>query len=230
MGVGVAARPLYSIYGERPQFTYFCNMLGFVVLASLWNRLEQWDQWLFIQLNSRFTNPVFDAVLPYFRDAVFWAPLYIFILAFIILNYGVKGWLWSLAFVCTVALADMTSARLVKEFFQRPRPCWDMEFYSYVRLLLKQCNHSYSFTSNHAANHFGIATFISTTLYPLFNKRVYLIYIWAFFVCYAQIYVGVHYPLDILGGAGIGTLAGLLTSNIFNKKAGSFTLDSNPNL
>ena len=145
-------------------------MLGFVLLASLWQRLEQWDRWLFMQVNSRFTNSFFDAVLPYFRDAVFWAPLYIFILAFIIINYGRKGWLWSLAFLCTVALADMTSARILKEVVQRPRPCWDPEFYTNVRLLLKQCNHSFSFTSNHAANHFGIATFISLTLYPTFKK------------------------------------------------------------
>jgi membrane-associated phospholipid phosphatase len=200
-------------------------MLGFVLLASLWQRLEHWDRWLFMQVNSRFTNSFFDGVLPYFRDAVFWAPLYIFILAFIIINYGKKGWLWSIAFLCTVALADMTSARILKELVQRPRPCWDPEFYTNVRLLLKQCNYSFSFTSNHAANHFGIATFISATLQPTFKKWVYLFYVWALFVCYAQIYVGVHYPLDILGGAGVGTLAGLLCAGIFNKKAGSFSLD-----
>lgn len=196
-----------------------------MLLVSVWQRLEKWDQWLFMQINSRLSNGLFDAVLPYFRDAVFWAPLYIFVLAFIIINYGRKGWLWSLAFVCTVALADMTSARLIKEFVQRPRPCWDPEFYTNVRLLLKHCNHSFSFTSNHAANHFGIATFISVTLRPTFQKWIYLFYVWALFVCYAQIYVGVHYPLDILGGAGVGTLAGLLTAYIFNQKAGSFTLD-----
>lgn len=200
-------------------------MLGFVLLASVWQRLEQWDRWLFLQINSRMTNGFFDAVLPYFRDAVFWAPLYLFVLVFVIANWGRKGWLWSLALVCTVALADMTSARLIKELVQRPRPCWDPEFFTNVRLLLKHCNHSFSFTSNHAANHVGIATFISLTLYPTFKKWVYLIYVWALFVCYAQIYVGVHYPLDILGGAGVGTLAGLLTANIFNQKAGSFTLD-----
>jgi membrane-associated phospholipid phosphatase len=200
-------------------------MLGFVLLASVWQRLEQWDQWLFIQINSRLSNPLLDAVLPYFRDAVFWAPLYLFILVFVIVNWGGKGWLWSLALVCTVALADMTSARLIKEFVQRPRPCWDPEFFTNVRLLLKHCNHSFSFTSNHAANHIGIATFISLTLRPTFKKWVYLIYVWALFVCYAQVYVGVHYPLDILGGAGVGTLAGLFTAHIFNQKAGSFTLD-----
>jgi membrane-associated phospholipid phosphatase len=194
--------------------------------TSFWQRLEAWDQWLFIQLNSKLTNPVFDAVLPYFRDSVFWAPLYLFILVFIIVNYGKKGWWWSIAFLCTVAIADMVGTQVFKNGFERLRPCQDPDFYMYVRLLLKRCSGSYSFVSNHAANHFGLATFIALTFYTTFKRWVYLIYLWAIFIAYAQVYVGVHYPLDVLGGAGLGVLAGLLTAWVFNNKVGSFTLDS----
>ncbi len=193
-------------------------------LISIWQQIEQGDQWLFIQLNSKFTNPLFDAVLPYFRDSVFWAPLYIFILVFIVVNYGVKGWWWCLLFLCTIAIADVVGARVVKEGFQRLRPCQDPEFFTHVRLLLKHCSGSYSFTSNHAANHFGIATFISTTFYVRFKKWIYLSYVWAFFVSYAQVYVGVHYPLDIAGGAALGFMAGVLTAYVFRNKWGSFAL------
>ena len=197
-----------------------------VLLSSIfWQRLNYWDQRLFIKLNNDWTNPLFDAVLPYFRDSVFWAPLYLFGLAFITLNYGKKGWWWSLAFVCTIAIADMVSSRIFKEGFERLRPCQDPLFLSQVRLLLKSCSGSFSFTSSHAANHFGMATFTSLTLYSTFKKWIYLTYVWAIFISYAQIYVGVHYPLDVLGGAAIGVLAGLLTSSIFNHKAGSFNLD-----
>lgn len=198
--------------------------MGIHILLSLWQQVERWDQWLFIQLNSRFTNPFFDAVLPYFRDSVFWAPLYLFILAFIALNYGKKGLWWSIAFLCTLAITDMVSSRVFKEAFERLRPCRDPAFSAYVRLLVKQCSGGYSFTSSHAANHFGMATFVSRTFYSTFGRWIYISYIWAFFISYAQIYVGVHYPLDVLGGAAIGVLAGLLTAWIFNKKAGSFTL------
>lgn len=201
-------------------------MCLFLASTSFWQRLEDWDKWLFVQLNSKLTNPVFDAVLPYFRDSVFWAPLYIFILVFIIVNYGKKGWWWSVAFLCTVAIADMVGTRVFKDGFERLRPCQDPDFYMYVRLLLKRCSGSYSFISNHAANHFGLATFISLTFYSTFKRWVYLIYLWAIFIAYAQVYVGVHYPLDVLGGAGLGVLAGLLTAWIFNNKVGSFTLDS----
>ena len=191
--------------------------------ASFWHTLDQWDKWLFIQLNSRLTNPVFDAVLPYFRDSVFWAPLYLFILVFITLNYGRRGWWWSLGFVCTIAISDMVGTRIFKEAFQRLRPCQDPDFYPYVRLLLQQCSGSYSFVSNHAANHFGMATYVSLTFRPVFGRWIYISYLWAFFIAYAQVYVGVHYPLDVLGGAGLGTLAGLLTAWVVNNKVGSFT-------
>ena len=196
-------------------------------LHSLWQQLDSWDKQLFIKLNSAWTNPLFDAVLPYVRETVFWAPLYIFILAFIMFNYGKKGWQWSIAFLCTAAITDMVSTLLLKETVERLRPCQDPAFFMHVRLLLKHCTtiNSYSFTSSDAANYFGLATFVSITFYPTFKRWIYLSYIWAIFISYAQVYVGVNYPLDVLGGAGIGVLAGLLTAWVFNKKSGTLILD-----
>ena len=144
------------------------------------------------------------------------------------MNYGKKGWWWSIAFLCAVAIADLTSSRIFKEAFERLRPCQDPVFFQNVRLLLKQCSSSYSFTSSHAANHFAIDSFMSITLFPTFGRWIWLIYLWAFFVAYAQIYVGVHYPLDVIGGAMIGLMAGVFCASLFNKKAGSFNLEINP--
>src|SRR4051794_11874122 len=87
----VSSNDLFARWGKF--FAYFCPMYNVAILLSVLERLDQWDKWLFIQLNSRFTNPVFDTVLPFFRNSVFWAPLYIFILVFITINYGRKG-LW----------------------------------------------------------------------------------------------------------------------------------------
>ncbi len=179
---------------------------------------------MFLQLNSGWTNPVFDVLLPYFRDSVFWAPLYLLMLSFMLLNWGKKGLLWSVAFLCTVAIADMVSGRVFKEGFERLRPCADPVFFQQVRLLVKHCSGGYSFTSSHAANHFGIATFVAITMYPTFKKWTYLFYLWAFFISYAQVYVGVHYPVDVLGGGLLGTMAGLLTASIFTNKAGTINL------
>lgn len=203
---------------------YICRMLPVLLTLSLWQQLDAWDKKLFVLLNGKWTNSFFDAVLPYFRDSVFWAPLYIFVLVFIALNYGKKGTWWSLAFVCTIAIADMVSSRVFKTSFERLRPCQDPFFFDQVRLLLKACSGSFSFTSSHAANHFGMASFASITLYASFGKWIYLSYVWAFFIAYAQVYVGVHYPLDVLGGALLGILAGVFTASVFNKQVGSFTL------
>jgi undecaprenyl-diphosphatase len=199
-------------------------MLHVLLATSLWQKLDAWDKKLFVLLNSKWTNSFFDNVLPYFRDSVFWAPLYLFVLVFIAVNYGKKGWWWSLAFICTIAIADIISSRVFKLSFERLRPCQDPFFFDQVRLLLKHCSSSYSFTSSHAANHFGMATFVSITLYSTFGRWIYFSFLWAFFIAYAQIYVGVHYPLDVLGGGVIGILAGLLTASIFNKQVGSFNL------
>jgi undecaprenyl-diphosphatase len=211
--------------GEMALLAYICGMYAVLLSLSLWQKIDALDKRLFIRLNSEWTNSFFDTILPYFRDSVFWAPLYLFILVFVALNYGKKGWWWSLAFVCTIAIADMVSSRIFKEGFQRLRPCRDPFFFDHVRLLLKSCSGGYSFTSSHAANHFAMATYVSLTFYPIFKKWIYLSYLWAFFIAYAQVYVGVHYPLDILGGTVVGVLSGLLTASVFNKKAGSFNLD-----
>lgn len=203
---------------------YICGMAASLSLASLWQQLDALDKRLFLQLNSDWTNPVFDLVLPYFRDSVFWAPLYLFLIAFMLLNWGKKGLWWSIALLCTLAITDMVGAKVFKEGFQRLRPCNDPAFFQQVRLLVRHCSGGYSFTSNHAANHFGIATFVSITMYPTFKRWIYLFYLWAFFISYAQVYVGVHYPLDVLGGGLLGGLAGLLTASVFTQKAGTINL------
>jgi membrane-associated phospholipid phosphatase len=196
------------------------------LLISLWQRLEDWDKWLFIKLNSQWTNPVFDTILPYFRDPIFWIPVYLFILVFIALNYGQKGIWWSLTFICTIALTDMIGSQVFKEIFQRTRPCGDIDFMDHVRLLLKQCGAGYSFVSNHAANHFGMASFAVFTFKGVFKKWIYLAYLWAFLIAYSQVYVGVHYPLDVICGGLLGVAMGSFTAWLFHKKWGSINPDN----
>ena len=114
--------------GEIGLLTYICRMLPVLLATSIWQQLDAWDKKLFVVLNSKLTNPFFDTVLPYFRDSVFWAPLYLFLLVFIAVNYGKKGWWWSLAFICTIAIADIVSSRGFKVGFERLRPCQDPFF------------------------------------------------------------------------------------------------------
>jgi len=200
-------------------------MLKAGLSISLLQQLEEWDKWLFLKINNEWTNSLFDFLLPYLRDSVFWAPLYLFVVVFMMINFGEKGVWWSLAFLATVVLADTVGAKVLKNGFERLRPCNDPEFFMHVRLLLKHCSGGFSFTSNHAANHFALATFCFLTFRNVFKSWMYLGYFWAFSVAYAQVYVGVHYPADILGGALLGFLSGALFAWVFRKKAGTFNLD-----
>ncbi|MER3498542.1 MAG: phosphoesterase [Chitinophagaceae bacterium] len=190
--------------------------------------LNQFDWWLFKKINSQWTNPVFDFLFPFLREAYFWMPLYLFIFLFIGFNYKKNNWWWIILFLCTVAITDLTGTQIFKQEFQRIRPCNDLHFMDQVRLLIKRCGSGYSFISNHAANHFGMATFLFLTLPHFFKRWLWLVFAWAALITYAQVYVGIHYPLDGICGAVWGMAIGLFTSAVFNKKFGFTNFDKQP--
>ncbi|MBK8953405.1 MAG: phosphatase PAP2 family protein [Chitinophagaceae bacterium] len=128
----------------------------------------------------------------------------------------------------TVALTNYISSDIIKELVWRPRPCRDAAIAHQVRFIVEYCPQSSSFTSSHAVNHFGMAAFIYLTGRNLFGKWLQLFFLWAFIVIYAQVYVGVHYPLDVLCGAVVGMLTGYLTASIFNKRVGFTIFDNHP--
>jgi undecaprenyl-diphosphatase len=85
---------------------------------------------------------------------------------------------------------------------------------------MDHCGSGFSFVSNHATNHFGMGVFSFVTLRHVIGKWAWLGPLWAFSIAYAQVYVGIHYPLDIIAGAGLGTLFGISTGTLFNKRYG----------
>jgi undecaprenyl-diphosphatase len=145
------------------------------------------------------------------------------------MNFKKHGWWWVVVFLCTVSLCDMTSTQLFKQVFHRLRPCRDPDFFQYVRLVVDRCGGNYSFTSNHAANHFGMATFIFLTLRPVIKKWLWIGFLWAAIIGYAQVYVGVHYPFDVLGGAIIGLGFGWMLGTFFNKRFGFANFEEETN-
>jgi undecaprenyl-diphosphatase len=112
------------------------------------------------------------------------------------------------------------SSSIIKSWVNRPRPCNDDVLMYQVRLLLSYCPGNGSFTSSHAANHFGAACYIFFTLRSYLKKWRYLFFLWAITICYGQVYVGIHYPLDIIGGAAAGICIGMLTASFFNRRIG----------
>lgn len=188
------------------------------LLYTIWEWLEQIDRSLFLLINRGTTNPLFDAVLPLWRTAEFWTPLYLFLLAFMWMNFRKQtGW-WVLYFILTVSIMDMAGNRLIKQTVQRIRPCNDPTLITEMILRLPHCGTGFSFTSNHAANHFAMAGFLFLTLGHVMGKWKWLLFLWAFSVGFAQIYVGVHYPADIAGGSLLGLMAGWFMGTQFNKR------------
>ncbi len=181
-----------------------------------WPWLQQLDESLFVTINSQWTNPVFDIVMPFLRKSDHWVPLYLFLLVFILMNFRTKAVWWIIFFIITVGMTDYIGTNAFKYGFERIRPCNSANMLEHLRLLVP-CPSGFGFTSNHAANHFGMATFLFLSFRHLFKNRVWLAYLWAGSIAYAQVYVGVHYPMDVIAGAAWGILAGSITGKVFNK-------------
>jgi membrane-associated phospholipid phosphatase len=185
--------------------------------------ITRFDQWLFIKINSDGQNSFFDTVMPFLREPTFWIPLYFFLLLLLLINFKQKGW-WAVAFtIITFAITDSFSSRVLKPLVGRIRPCGDPDFSFNVRLLAG-CGGNGSFPSSHAVNHFGLAMFLFILLHSVAGKWAYLFFLWAAIISYAQVYVGVHYPTDVIGGAFIGCFLGWVTGTLFTKKIGQLII------
>ena len=193
-------------------------------LDQVWQWITTIDKFVFLLINNTFSSPVFDSIFPIYRESNTWVPLYLFLFVFIVFNFRWKAVPWILFFLVTVGLCDQISSSFIKEFFGRLRPCRDPDFNEHVRLLVVYCPGSGSFTSSHAVNHFGMAAFIVFTLGHYLQKWKWAFWFWAASIAYGQVYVGVHYPLDVIGGALLGTGIGYATSSFFNRRVGVLKL------
>jgi undecaprenyl-diphosphatase len=182
------------------------------MFKNLLDQILAKDIELFQLLNSSWSHPVLDNIMPIFTDLHLY-PLILYpfvsILFAIIFYYHRKKGVWILSCVfISIALADGISYRLIKPAVQRLRPPD-----SQIRVTLRTDRfHGNSFPSNHAANAFAFATALS-----LFIRRGKFIYFFlAVLVSYSRVYVGVHFPLDVVCGATIGYFSALLTYKAFS--------------
>jgi len=187
------------------------------MILDIWPSLEKADQALFELINGQWTMPFFDVLMPWMRTSEHWFLFYLVLVGYIFYRWGWKAWKWLLTVGITIALTDQVSSFIFKPFIHRLRPCADPAMLTQVKLLIPTCPSSFSFTSSHAANHFSLAMFVFMTLQPLFKKYTYLFFVWAGIISYAQIYVGVHYPLDILAGTLIGLIMGYTGARLYLK-------------
>lgn len=160
-----------------------------------------------------------DQWVPMLRNPFFWAPVYVFLLAYFARVFGSRGLMWCLFFLATFVFCDYVSATLIKPLVHRIRPCHEV-FNDFVVRELIPCGSGYSFPSTHATNHFGFAAFMILTLRHWYAKVWIPALLWAVLVSYAQLYVAAHYLTDVLGGMILGALTGSLTGLYFNHRFG----------
>lgn len=177
-------------------------------------QLIELDQQLFLTVNQGLANQFFDFLMPLLRNPYTWAPLYLFFIIFAIRNYKKKGVLMIVFLLIAFGLGDYTSASIVKPEVMRVRPCNDVSFKDQVTTRVR-CGSGYSMPSSHATNHFAIGVFILMLFRRQWKPIVWLSLLWAASISFAQIYVGVHYPGDILAGTLLGTAIGLFTSWLY---------------
>jgi len=172
-------------------------------------KLIHFDVQLFLFLNG-LRNPFFDFVFWWASQPLVWIPVYI-----ILLYLVVKVYRWQTIFVILftimcVTVTDQFSVHLFKEFFMRFRPCHNPEIQDQVHILNGYCGGNFGFVSSHAANFFGIATFLSAIFYRKIRYFIPLALIWVSLISYSRIYLGVHYPADVFFGALLGICIGLI--------------------
>ncbi|WP_339044738.1 phosphatase PAP2 family protein [Cardinium endosymbiont of Tipula unca] len=166
------------------------------------------DQALLLMLN-KCHHPIIDYFFRLVTSVSFWVPLYVFLLAFIKKKLGWPGVCF---FIATITISDQSSASLFKPFFERYRPCYQVN----IPLIHLVGEHEgiYGFPSSHASNTFSFAM-LFWKVFRLKHKHTRLFFVWAAIVSYGRIYGGMHYPLDVICGAMLGICVGALNYRLY---------------
>ncbi|AKQ45507.1 PA-phosphatase [Rufibacter radiotolerans] len=165
-------------------------------------RLKAFDQALFLEFHS-YRSSFWDVVMVTISNKFVWLPFYVVLIVLLVYFYKRRGWLMVLCLGAAVGLADYISSGILKPYFARLRPCHDQLLNGVVDAI-DGCGGRFGFVSSHAANAFAVAIFV----YMLLPHRQWhlkgVLLVWAVAISYSRVYLGVHYPGDVLAGALLG--------------------------
>ncbi|MGC8823743.1 MAG: phosphatase PAP2 family protein [Bacteroidales bacterium] len=163
--------------------------------------LNQIDTNFFLWLNQLHT-PWLDPVMWFLSLTKVWIPLYLILAGWIVYRYRKVSWVILLAVGISIVLSDRISSGVIKPAVCRLRPSHKPTLQDKVHIVNNYRGGKYGFVSSHAANTFALALFMSLLIRR--RRWTFLFFLWAFLVSYSRIYLGVHYPGDIIGGAMVG--------------------------
>ena len=186
--------------------------------------LNDLDHQLFLFLNGLHVGWL-DPVMTFISSEMGWIPFYAVLLFLVFYKYRWKGLWVLLGVIVVITLSDQISASVFKPIFHRLRPCYDPLIEDLVYTPKGKPGGHYGFISSHAANTFALASFIYMTMRQHYKKIGWIMFPWAILVSYSRIYLGVHFPGDIICGAAVGMILGFgigyLVNFVTNKRDSS---------
>jgi undecaprenyl-diphosphatase len=175
--------------------------------------LKQWDTQLFLFLNGMH-NGFWDFVMYWASEKIIWIPVYILFLYLVIKQYQKYSYWIIFSAITMIIAADQLSVHAIKNVFMRLRPCHEPNLEGLIHLVKNKCGGDFGFVSSHAVNHFAMAAFFSVIFFKKIRYFIPSIMLWAAFISYSRIYLGVHYPGDVICGAFAGSALGFLFGKI----------------
>lgn len=171
------------------------------------------DQQILLFINGH-NSDFFDAIMIYVSSKLGWLPLYVLLLYIFYTDYKKLIWLPLLVIALSVLLSDQISVHLFKNVFQRLRPCHEEGLIDQLNLI-KNCGGKYGFVSSHATNSSSAAALV---IMLLRNNRKWIwpvMISYTLVISYSRVYLGVHYPLDVVAGTMLGIIIAIMCYQLF---------------
>lgn len=171
-------------------------------------QLLEYDKSLFLFLNN-LGSPTWDNLWLTITYKFTFIPLYALLLYLLYKKYGLKSLMILVVVIALMITFTDQMTNVFKRTFERPRPCGEDALIDHMRFIAVRCG-KYGFFSGHSSNSMAVALFAGLMLKPFYKNLIFILMFWSVIVGYSRIYVGVHYPLDIICGFTFGAFSGFL--------------------